>query len=145
MTQVAASLQVQTQPAGAVNGVAFTTQPVVRILDNAGLVVTTGTGATLTVTAAIASGTGTIGGTVTAVASNGVATFTSLAITGTGDHTLLFSTTTPVLTTTSAVVSVAALELSDASAPASGGKLASLVRRASARTPFIERHAEAPR
>ncbi len=113
VTQVAASLLVQTQPSGAASGVAFTTQPVVHILDNAGLLVTTGSGASLIVTAAIATGTGSLGGTLTANASNGVATFASLAITGSGDHTLQFTTTAPALTTTSATVNVPALDLSD--------------------------------
>ncbi|MBY0490953.1 MAG: Ig-like domain-containing protein [Gemmatimonadaceae bacterium] len=108
VTQVAASLSMQTQPAGAVSGTAFTTQPVVRILDNAGLVVTTGTGASLVVTAARATGAGTLSGTLTATAVNGVATFTNLAITGTGAHTLSFSTTTPALTVNSASFTVAA-------------------------------------
>ena len=108
VTQVAASLSVQTQPAGASTGSAFTTQPVIRILDNAGLAVTTGAGATLVVTASKASGSGTLGGTATATAVNGVATFTDLAITGTGAHTLQFATTSPVLTVTSSSVTVAA-------------------------------------
>ncbi len=108
VSQTAASLQVQTQPAGAASGAAFTTQPVVRVLDNAGLAVTTGAGATAAVTAAIATGSGTLGGTVTVNAVNGVATFTNLAITGTGAHTLSFSTVTPALTVTSASVTVGA-------------------------------------
>jgi hypothetical protein len=109
VTQVAASLSVQTQPAGATTGSAFTTQPVVRILDNAGLVVTTGAGATLVVTASKASGSGTLGGTATATAVNGVATFTNLAITGTGAHTLQFATSSPTLTATSSSITVASL------------------------------------
>jgi hypothetical protein len=110
VTQTAASLSVQTQPSGAVSGTALTTQPVVQILDNAGLVVTTGTGATLNVTATVASGSGTLGGTATVAAVNGVATFTNLAITGAGigAHTLQFATTTPALNTTSASFTVSA-------------------------------------
>ncbi len=108
VSQVAASLSVQTQPAGAVTGTAFTTQPVVRVLDNAGLLVTTGTGASQVITAAVATGSGTLGGTLTATASGGVATFTNLAITGTGAHTLQFSTTSPSLTVNSSSFTVAA-------------------------------------
>jgi hypothetical protein len=108
VTQNAASLAIQTQPSGAVNGVAFTTQPVVRILDNAGLVVTTGTGATEVVTASIATGTGTLGGTVAVAAVNGVATFTNLQLTGSGAHTLRFATTTPALNIVSASISLGA-------------------------------------
>ncbi len=108
VTQTPASLAVLTQPAGATSGQAFTTQPVVRILDNAGLVVTTGTGATLTVTAAVAAGGGTIGGAVTAAASAGIATFSTLQISGVGAHTLQFSTSAPALTVNSASFTVAA-------------------------------------
>jgi hypothetical protein len=76
-----------TQPAGAVNGVALTTQPVVRVTDSGDNTVTSFTG---DVVASIASGTGTLSGnTVAAVA--GVATFTNLLITGTaGNFTLTF-------------------------------------------------------
>ncbi len=108
VTQQAASLQIQTQPATtATSGQAFTRQPVVRILDNAGLVVTTGAGATLSVRAQIASGTGTLGGTTSVNAVNGVATFSNLSITGTGAHTLRFITTTPALSVVSASINAA--------------------------------------
>ena len=106
VTQVAASLLVQTQPAGATNGAAFTTQPVVHILDNAGLLVTTGSNFDEVVTASIASGPGTLGGTLTAMASNGVATFVGLSITGSGAHTLRFTISTPTLTVISATITV---------------------------------------
>ena len=111
VTQIAATLSVQTPPSGATSGNAFTTQPIVQILDNAGLPVTTGAGATLVVTAAVGTGTGTLGGTLTATASNGVATFTDLAITGTGAHTLTFTTASPSLTVTSASFTVGAFDL----------------------------------
>jgi hypothetical protein len=77
-----------TQPAGAVNGVALTTQPVVRVTDSGDNTVTSFIG---NVVASIASGTGTLSGnTVAAVA--GVATFTNLVITGTaGNFTLTFT------------------------------------------------------
>jgi hypothetical protein len=77
-----------TQPAGAVNGVAFTTQPVVRVTDSGGNTVTT---STVVVTVSKASGSGTLSGTTTATAVAGVATFTNLVITGTGDHVLTFT------------------------------------------------------
>jgi uncharacterized protein YjdB len=108
VTQSPASLSIQTQPAGAVTGAAFTTQPVVRVLDNAGLVVTTGPGATLSIAATINSGSGTLSGTVSEAAVNGVTTFTTLAITGFGPHTLQFATSTPSLSVNSAALSVAA-------------------------------------
>jgi hypothetical protein len=78
-----------TQPAGAVSGSAFTTQPVVRVTDSGGNTVTT---SEVVVTVAKASGSGTLSGTTTATAVDGVATFTNLVITGTaGDFTLTFT------------------------------------------------------
>ena len=77
-----------TQPAGAVSGSAFTTQPVVRVTDSGGNTVTT---STALVTVSMASGSGTLSGTTTATAVAGVATFTNLVITGTGDHVLTFT------------------------------------------------------
>lgn len=99
-----ALLAITTQPAGAVSSVLFTTQPVVEIRDAAGNRVTSATNA---VTVAIASGTGGTlsGNTLTVNAVGGVATFAGLAITGSGAHTLTF--TSGVLMT-SVSVSVAA-------------------------------------
>jgi Putative Ig domain/Protein of unknown function (DUF1566) len=77
-----------TQPAGAVSGSAFTTQPVVRVTDSGDNTVTSFTS---NVVASISSGTGTLSGTTTATAVAGVATFTNLVITGTGDHVLTFT------------------------------------------------------
>jgi hypothetical protein len=78
-----------TQPSGAVNGSAFTTQPVVRVTDVDG---NTNTSFTGNVVASIATGTGTLGGTTTVAAVSGVATFTNLVITGTlGNFTLRFT------------------------------------------------------
>lgn len=88
VTQTPAALAVQTQPAGAVSGIVMTTQPVVRVLDNGGLVVL---GNTSNVTAAIASGNGTLTGTLTVAAVGGVATFTNLKIAGSGAQTLTFT------------------------------------------------------
>jgi hypothetical protein len=85
---IATHIVVATQPAGAVTGVAFTTQPVVRLQDalNANVLE-----AGVTVTAYLSSGSGTLGGT-TQVTTNasGIATFTNLSITGTGAHTVSF-------------------------------------------------------
>jgi hypothetical protein len=80
-----------TQPAGAVSGSAFTTQPVVRVTDSGGNTVTT---STAVVTVSKASGSGTLSGTTTATAVAGIATFTNLVITGTGDHVLTFTPAT---------------------------------------------------
>ncbi len=82
------SLAVTTQPAGGDDGVAFTTQPVITASD---------AGASKTVTAVLVAGSGTLGGTLTAVTNgSGVATFTNLKITGSGSHTLSFSATSYV-------------------------------------------------
>jgi hypothetical protein len=77
-----------TQPAGAVSGAAFTTQPVVRVTDVDG---NTNTSFTGNVVASIATGTGTLGGTTTVAAVSGVATFTDLGILGLGNFTLRFT------------------------------------------------------
>src|SRR5205814_10008704 len=70
----------------------FRSQPVVQLRDGAGNPVNQ---AGVVVTAAIATGGGTLGGTLTATTlGTGVASFTNLAITGTaGDRTLSFSGT----------------------------------------------------
>lgn len=81
-------LAVVTQPAGGIDGQAFTTQPVVEVQDFAGNRIAS---ATPPVTASRASGAGTLGGTATVTAVAGRATFANLAITGTGAHTLAFA------------------------------------------------------
>src|SRR2546425_9339443 len=70
----------------------FAKQPVVELRDGLGNSVSQ---SGVTMTAAIATGGGTLGGTLTAITTaGGVATFTNLAITGTaGDRTLSFSAT----------------------------------------------------
>src|SRR5207249_8622811 len=92
--------------ATAQSGVAFAQQPVVQLRDGAGNPVSQ---AGVTVTAAIATGGGTLGGTLTAATNgSGVASFTNLAITGTtGDRTLSFSAT-GLTVVTSGTVTVAA-------------------------------------
>jgi hypothetical protein len=97
-------LVVTTEPGGAADGVAFTTQPVIEIRDAQG----NRTTSTAEVTVAIATGTGTLSGTTAVNAVNGVATFAGLAVSGTGAHTLQFTTATPALSVTSASFTVAA-------------------------------------
>jgi hypothetical protein len=108
-------LAVSTQPAGAVSGVAFATQPVVEIRDASGVL----TSSTANVTVAIASGTGTLSGTTTRAAVNGVATFTNIAITGSGPHTLSFTSTglTPATTATFVVTVGAPTQLAITTQP----------------------------
>lgn len=88
-----ATLSVQTSPAGATGGVAFSTQPVVRILDAGGNLVTT---ATNNMTLSIKSGTGTSGAslssTTTVAAVGGVATFSGLKIDKAGTGYVLTAT-----------------------------------------------------
>lgn len=82
---------IQTQPSGAVNGVAFTTQPVIRVTDSAGNTVTSYTGNVL---ASKVSGAGTLYGTTTVAAVAGIATFTNLYLQGTlGNSFLRFTPT----------------------------------------------------
>src|SRR5205823_2157840 len=89
----ATQLSITTQPSSsAQSGTAFAQQPVVQLRDASGNPVgQTG----VTVTAAIATGGGTLGGTLTATTNaSGVARFTDLSITGSaGDRTLSFSAT----------------------------------------------------
>jgi len=101
----AALLKLTTAPSTiAANGAAFATQPVVKVQDANSNVVAT---SNASVTAAIATGGGTLVGTTTLSAINGVATFNNLAIAGTiGARTLTFTATSltaaisPTITTT---------------------------------------------
>ncbi len=90
----AASLVVTTQPGGtsAVNGAALSPQPVIQVSDAFGNAVPQ---SGVTVTAAIASGGGVLGGTTTAgTNASGIATFSGLSITGAaGAHTMSFTAT----------------------------------------------------
>src|SRR5205823_5876116 len=89
----ATQLTVTTEPSStAQRGVPFAQQPVIQIRDASGNPVSQGG---VTVTAASATGDGTLGGKLTApTTETGVATFTNPAITGTaGDRTLSFSAT----------------------------------------------------
>jgi hypothetical protein len=115
LTQTASQLVLTTQPAGAVSGAAFTTQPVVEIRDPGNLLVAN---STVAVTAAVATGTGTLVGTTTVNAVNGVATFTNLQINGSGAHTLSFTATGLTAATSSTVtVTQAATQLAITTQP----------------------------
>ena len=97
-------LAIKTQPDGAASGVALTAQPIVEVRDAAGNVVN---GAVLVVTAAIATGGGTVSGPTATAAIGGVATFSGLTITGLiGARTLTF-TATGVTAATSAAFALA--------------------------------------
>ncbi len=71
-------LTIQTQPSStATAGVSFAQQPVIRVEDASGNLVTSDNGRVITV--ARSAGTGTVQGTVTATTVNGIATFTDLS------------------------------------------------------------------
>jgi hypothetical protein len=106
--QTPSAVAVQTQPGAAVNREPFGVQPVARILDNLGLVISSGPNAILPVTASLAAGTGTLTGTTTVNAAAGVARFTDLQIVGFGPHRLKFAVATPSMEVTSASFAVAA-------------------------------------
>ena len=91
VTASASALSIKTQPSStAQSGVAFPRQPVILVKD-----ASNAPAGGITVTATIASGGGTLGGTVTAVSNaSGVASFTDLSISGViGARTLSFSAT----------------------------------------------------
>jgi hypothetical protein len=117
----ATQMTIQTQPsATAQSGAAFAQQPVIRIRDVSGNTVAE---AGVVITAAIASGGGTLGGTVSATTNAaGVATFTNLSITGiAGDRTLEFTAggITPVVSGTISIGAGAATQLTITTQPAS--------------------------
>lgn len=100
----ASTLAISTQPTGgATSGSALPTQPIVRILDANSNTVTSDS--STTVTASIVSGAGgTLGGTTTVTAVNGVATFGGLTLSGVPgtDYVLRFSSS-PALTNVDAI------------------------------------------
>ena len=102
----ATHLAITTQPsATAQSGTPFPQQPVVQLLDGASNSVSQ---SGVSVTAAVASGGGTLSGTTTiSTGTNGAATFTDLAITGSGAQTLQF-TSAGLTGATSASVTVSA-------------------------------------
>lgn len=97
-------LAITTEPSTvATSAVAFPQQPAVQLRDAGGGDIGT---AGVVVTAALASGSGALGGTTTATTDGGgLATFADLAITGEGAHTLAF-TATAFTSTTSATITV---------------------------------------
>jgi hypothetical protein len=113
----ASKVMITTQPAGAFNGIAFSTQPIVKITDAGGNTITS---STANVVATIASGSGTLTGTTTVAAVNGVATFTNLKITGTGNHTLTFTAAGGLTAATTNTLNVAELGCAQGGACAIG-------------------------
>ena len=79
----------------------------IRVTDASGNTVTT---STVSVVASIASGSGTLGGTTAVNSAAGVANFTNLKITGTGDHTVTFTPAGGLTSVTSNTLNIAALD-----------------------------------
>lgn len=84
----ATKLAIVTEPAGAEDGLALTTQPVLLLRDAFDNLATT---ATNSVTAAMTSGTSVLSGTKTITAVAGIATYTSLVLTGVSTGTMQFT------------------------------------------------------
>ena len=94
---VASQLAIMTQPVGASSGALLGTQPVIEIRDAQGNLVDDDT--TQVSVAITSGGGGTLAGTQTVTAVNGVATFTNLTLAGTvGVNYVLEFTSTPTLT-----------------------------------------------
>lgn len=136
MKREASALSITTQPSGAVDGTAFTGQPVIQLRDAQGATVSE---SGRTVTAALATGSGTLGGTLTAVSnSSGVATFANLKITGAGTgFSVIFTepgcSSITSSTFTVAAASVTATELRVTTQPANtvvGQTMASIIVKA---------------
>lgn len=132
----AASMRISTQPIAARSGQPLVTQPVVQLLDGYGNAVTSGSGATATVTVT-ASG-GILGGTTSVAAVSGVVTFTDLTLAGLvgTPYTLTFAVSSPSLSVTSSQVQVSghgvATQLSVATAantPSASGAVFTTVPR----------------
>lgn len=99
----ATHLAVALQPTTSNSGSPLTVQPNVTLLDDGGSIATA---ATTPVTASIASGTGTLSGTLTVTPVNGIAVFTNLMVAGSGAFTLRFTagSLTPATTNTFVVL-----------------------------------------
>jgi hypothetical protein len=92
LTQLVNQVVFSTPPAGAVDGVPFTTQPTAEVRDHANLLYAVNTG---TATVSVISGPGTLGGTRTVNIVNGVGRFTDLKLTGRGVYVLGVATSLP--------------------------------------------------
>src|SRR5439155_24209068 len=117
----AARLVIQTQPSTtATAGVLFAQQPVIRIEDAAGHLLTADS--STVVTATRSSGSGTLQGTLTATASSGLATFTNLAHNLATNITISFTsgTLTNATSTAIAVSPATATQLAYTTQPANG-------------------------
>ncbi|MEX1258280.1 MAG: invasin domain 3-containing protein, partial [Gemmatimonadota bacterium] len=94
----AASLRIVTQPAAGTSGALLTTQPTVEILDGAMNRVTTNNSTVVSVAVLPAPAGGSVGGTLSATASSGLATFSGVTFAGlVGTNYVLRFTSVPAL------------------------------------------------
>lgn len=114
-------LNLATQPSTAQSGIAFSPQPAIDVEDSLGNPLTV---SGLVVTAAIDSGGGTLGGTLTATTAAGTATFTDLAITGTVGARILKFTAPGLLPVASSPISLTAGGATDLAKAAGDGQTA---------------------
>src|SRR5207249_3222010 len=117
----AARLTIQTQPSTtATAGVVFAQQPVIRIEDAVGHLLTADS--STVVTATRSAGSGTLQGTLTATASNGLATFTNLAHNVATNITVTFTSGSLTNATSTAIMvsPAAASQLAFNTQPANG-------------------------
>ncbi len=82
-------LALDRQPGGALSGVAFNPQPVIKLYDQYGNLRTNDSSSS--VVASINTGTGSLNGTTTQIASGGIVTYTNLSINQAGSFTLRFA------------------------------------------------------
>lgn len=88
------SIRIDRAPAGATNGTALTTQPIVTVLDSAGNPITLGSDKTVTVTASVGGMTASNATATVTATSSGRATFSGLSLLGTsGSKTMTFAVT----------------------------------------------------
>ena len=122
----ASQLVFTTQPAAStVAGIAIATQPVVTIEDQYGNTVTGGADATRSVALTLTTGTGTLGGTISMNAVNGVADFTGkgLSINYVGTDKVLTATAGTKTTTTSPAFAITLPAISILRGPGAGVKI----------------------
>ena len=103
----AAKLLFTTQPSGGISGTAFATQPIITVKDASGNTVTASS-ASITLSIGTNPGGGTLSGTKTINAVNGVATFSGLNIDKTGTGYTLVATSTSLTQATSNLFNITA-------------------------------------
>ena len=119
-----AQLTITTQPSAIdTSGVPFSRQPAIQLQDASGNSVGK---ANVVITADIASGSGTVGGTsVATTTSDGLATFTDLRIIGSGSHTLRFRSGSLTAATTNSVTVLMLYSLTVGGSGAGSGTVSS--------------------